>query len=225
MAPATTLSAATQRDRGMATNSRAAEAYSRIRQLIVTLALEPNALIDEQRLAGALGLGLTPVRQALRRLAWEGLVVILPRRGTLVADLSGTDLQKLFELRVELAPLAARLAAARASDPQRTAFRAIATRIRSLAVNEPVQLIGLDAQMHALVGAASQNEFLELTLDWLYAHVRRLWVSEPDRLVSLRAAIEDHAVIADAISERDQATAGARMRVHVEQFQSEYLKV
>lgn len=225
MAPATTLSAATQRDRGMATNSRAAEAYSRIRQLIVTLALEPNALIDEQRLAGALGLGLTPVRQALRRLAWEGLVVILPRRGTLVADLNGTDLQKLFELRVELAPLAARLAAARASDPQRTAFRAIATRIRSLAVNEPVQLIGLDAQMHALVGAASQNEFLELTLDWLYAHVRRLWVSEPDRLVSLRAAIEDHAVIADAISERDQTTAGARMRAHVEQFQSEYLKV
>ena len=225
MAIGTSLSAATQRDRGMAFGSRAAEAYGRIRQQIVTLTLEPNALIDEQRLAAVLGLGLTPVRQALRRLAWEGLVVILPRRGTLVAELNAIDLQKLFEMRVELAPVAAGLAAERASDPQRMAFEALAAHIRSLPPEPPANLIGIDAQVHALVGAAAHNEFLEQTLDWLYAHVRRLWVASPERLGSLPAAIGDHAVIAGAIAEGDARTARTRMRTHVEQFQSEYLKV
>ena len=73
----------------------------------------------------------------------------------------------------------------------RAAGEAVAARLKELLPKKPVSMI--------FAAAPSQNEFLELTLDWLYAHVRRLWVSEPDRLVSLRAAIEDHAVIADAI--------------------------
>ena len=76
--------------------SLGAEAYKRIRERIVSLELAPASLIDEQSLAAEIGLGLTPVRQALRRLAWENLVVIMPRRGTLVADVNPADLSALF---------------------------------------------------------------------------------------------------------------------------------
>ena len=72
-------------------------------------------VLDEQALADAIGVGLTPVRQALRRLAWESLVVILPRRGTIVADLHPADIENIFEMRLELEALAAELAALRAT--------------------------------------------------------------------------------------------------------------
>jgi len=82
--------------RRTADGSLGAEAYRGIRERIVSLELAPATLIDEQSLARELGLGLTPVRQALRRLAWENLVVILPRRGTLVADVNLADTNALF---------------------------------------------------------------------------------------------------------------------------------
>src|SRR4051812_44007774 len=93
-------------------------AYQAIKEKIIALELPPAALVDEAQLAAELGIGLTPVRQALRRLALENLVVILPRRGTLVADLNFSDLQKIFEIRSELEALAADLAAQRASRDQ-----------------------------------------------------------------------------------------------------------
>ena len=111
--------------------SLGAEAYRRIRERIVSLELPPASLIDEQSLAAEIGLGLTPVRQALRRLAWENLVVIMPRRGTLVADVNPADLSALFEVRIELEGLAAELAAvARDAAPARGARRSHAAHPR-----------------------------------------------------------------------------------------------
>ena len=90
-------------------------AYRAIKARIVALEMPPASVVDETALVDELGVGLTPVRQALRRLALENLVVILPRRGTLVADLNASDLSKIYEMRVELETLAARLAAERAT--------------------------------------------------------------------------------------------------------------
>src|SRR5215467_9464317 len=96
----------TSHSRRASATSQSGEAYRLIKERIVTLALPPAALIDEARLMAELGLGRTPIREALQRLALENLVVILPRRGTIVADLNMSDLQKIFEIRIDLELLA-----------------------------------------------------------------------------------------------------------------------
>src|SRR5690242_5497249 len=106
-------------------NSQSGEAYRLIKEQIITLALPPAALIDEARLMADLELGRTPIREALQRLALENLVVILPRRGTIVADLNMSDLQKIFEIRVDLEVYVVRLAARRASAAQIDAMEAL----------------------------------------------------------------------------------------------------
>ena len=110
--------------------------YRQIKEKIITLRLPPASMIDEERLANQMNIGLTPVRQALRRLALENLVVILPRRGTMVADLNLADLQKIFELRVELETLAARLAAQRATPEQIAAVSRAQIPAGSVAISE-----------------------------------------------------------------------------------------
>jgi DNA-binding GntR family transcriptional regulator len=205
--------------------SLGAEAYRRIRERIVSLELPPASLIDEQSLAAEIGLGLTPVRQALRRLAWENLVVIMPRRGTLVADVNPADLSSLFEVRIELEGLAAELASSRATPRQLEALDDLMTRTRdALAASPPDhhQLIELDREMHELLARAAHNEVLAQSLDTHYVHVLRLWNIAIERVGELPSAISEHVAIAQAVTDHDGASARALMRTHVSHFQESY---
>ncbi len=87
--------------------------YSLISERAVMLELPPSAVIDEQLLTEGLDLGRTPIREASQHLDAEGLVTVVPRRGTFVSDVSITNLQKTFELRIVLESWFARLAAER----------------------------------------------------------------------------------------------------------------
>jgi DNA-binding GntR family transcriptional regulator len=205
--------------------SLGAEAYRGIRERIVSLELAPATLIDEQSLARELGLGLTPVRQALRRLAWENLVVILPRRGTLVADVNLADTNALFEVRVELEGLAAELASTRATPRQLVALDDLVVRTRAaLGAEAPDhhRLIELDREMHELLAQAAHNAVLAQSLDTLYIHVLRLWNVVIERIGELPSAIEEHLAIAQAVRGGDGALAKSLMRTHVSHFQQSY---
>jgi len=90
-------------------------AYDLIRERITTLQLAPGAVIDEQELAASLDMGLAPVREALKLLVHDGLVLVTPRHGILVSDLNIPDLDQLSEMRLALEGLSARLAAQRLS--------------------------------------------------------------------------------------------------------------
>ena len=94
------------------------KAYHLIKEKIVRLELKPLSVIDEHALQEDLNLGRTPIREALHRLAAEGLVIIAPRRGMFVADISITDLQKVFQVRMVLEGFCARLAAQKATEEQ-----------------------------------------------------------------------------------------------------------
>ena len=208
--------------------SLAEVAYARIRELIIALELPPAALIDERALAERLGLGLTPVRQALRRLEWENFVVILPRRGTLVADMNREDLERIFELRIELESLAARLAGENATAGELAALRGIMDRTHlALAANEfdPRGLIQLDRELHRAVAVASHNHMLERTAEWLYGHVLRLWNVSLDEALGLSTALADHEEMVVALEAGDGARAGALMREHVEHFQTSFSRI
>jgi DNA-binding GntR family transcriptional regulator len=100
-------------------------AYHLIKEKIITLELGPSSVIDEHSLMKELGLGRTPIREALQRLDAEGLVHIVPRRGMFVADISITDLQKIFEVRIVLAGFCARVAAQRVTANQIAQMEAV----------------------------------------------------------------------------------------------------
>jgi DNA-binding GntR family transcriptional regulator len=209
--------------RAVDADSKSAEAYRAIKDLIVSLELPPAALLDERGLAERLGVGLTPVRQALRRLEWESLVVILPRRGTLVADLNDSDLGRIYELRSVLEPQAAELAAERGTAEQRAALAAVIAAMHAeLARPTPDRrvLIGLDRDLHRQIWAMAGNEMLEQTLEWLFSHVLRRWNVSIDRNESLGSVMQMHDEIADAIVAGDAQRARAAMTRHVAGFQA-----
>jgi DNA-binding GntR family transcriptional regulator len=203
------------------TDSKHAEAYRYLRERIVSLELAPASVLDEQGLADAIGVGLTPVRQALRRLAWESLVVILPRRGTIVADLHPADIENIFELRLELEALAAELAAMRATPAELHALDElmVETRAELDGANDPDTLIALDRATHGALWEASGNAQLVRTLDWLYVHVLRLWNYALPRIEGIPALTADHLAIVDAVRSRDADAARRRMHDHVHGFQ------
>lgn len=219
---ATSMLAASAR-RAIDADSKAADAYRAIKDMIVSLELPPAALLDERGLAERLGVGLTPVRQALRRLEWESLVVILPRRGTLVADLNDSDLGRIYEMRSVLEPQAAGLAAERGSDEQRAALGDIVARMHEVlgpGVPDRRRLIALDRELHRLIWAMTGNPMLEQTNEWLFSHVLRRWNVTIDRWESLADTMELHEEIVRAICAGDGDAARTAMTRHVNDVQA-----
>ncbi|MGA0121427.1 MAG: GntR family transcriptional regulator [Gaiellales bacterium] len=218
---ATSMLAASAR-RAAGDDSKAAEAYRAIKDMIVSLELPPAALLDERGLAERLGVGLTPVRQALRRLEWESLVVILPRRGTLVADLNDSDLDRIYEMRSVLEPQAAALAAERGTPEQRAALVGVIGRMHTeLGRSAPDRraLIALDRELHRGIWAMAGNGMLEQTLEWLFTHVLRRWNVLLDRSEELGNVMAQHEAGGDAIGAGDDQAARAAMARHVTDYQ------
>src|SRR5579864_9717881 len=118
------------------------QAYIAIRDLIVSLELAPGAVLDERALIEQLGIGRTPVREALRRLAQEQLVEVFPRRGMFVTNVDVRDLARISEVREALEPEAARLAAERATEDERDELAALRD-----SIGGPGDLMALDERV------------------------------------------------------------------------------
>ena len=197
------------------------KAYQLIRHKIITLELPPKTPIDEQALMQDLQLGRTPIREALQRLAAEGLVFLAPRRGMCVSEISITDLQKVFELRLVLEGFCARLAARRATEAQLAAMGALVRELDEVPDLDGRGLMAIDEQFHGLLYQAADNEFLDETLRRLHAQSFRIWHLVLDRIGSVREAMEQHIAIAEALEARDGDLAEALVQQHVSEFQRE----
>jgi DNA-binding GntR family transcriptional regulator len=197
------------------------KAYQLIRHKIITLELPPLSAIDEQALMEDLQLGRTPIREALQRLSAENLVSIVPRRGIFVADISLTDLQQVFELRMVLEAFCARLAAQRASEDQLAEMVAIIHELDRVAAQDGKALMAIDERFHELLYQAADNEFLADTLRRLHALSFRIWHLLLERLDSVRGAMEQHVDITRALQVGDADRAEALVRQHVAEFQQE----
>lgn len=201
-------------------------AYEEIRQRILSMRLRPGAAISELELAQELGLGRTPVREALRRLASDYLVQIVARRGAFVADVDVSDLGRISEVRVQLEGFAARCAAERATTPERDHFQTLAARVRaSRPAAEPEALVAVDEEVHRHVYRCTHNRFLEDSLVRHYSLIRRVWSLVLDRLPSVRAMLDDHLPILDALESGDGERAGDLMRRHVVGFERDIREV
>ena len=197
-------------------------AYAELRDRIVTLRIAPGAPINEDALGAELGIGRTPVREAIKRLALENLVTVFPRRGTFASEINITDLADISDVRVQLEGHAAyraaqRLTPARAPSstscwPSWTAARAATT---------PSALMALDARVHRFIHRAAGNPYLEETLGRYLNLSLRIWYLVLDRLPHLFARVHEHGDLLQAIASGDAGRARAVVAEHIETFERE----
>ncbi len=201
------------------------QAYYRIRELIVTLELPPGSLVSERELMERLGLGRTPVREALRALARDRLVDVYPRRGMFVSGVDVRDLAGLSEVRMHMESRAARLAAERATAADRArSSSARGARAGSRRADERA-LIDLDQRIHRHVYHCAHNPFLAATLNEYYVLTLRIWFLALDRVARLEDAIQEHRELLAAIRDGDGARAEEAMRRHVTSFENAIRRV
>jgi DNA-binding GntR family transcriptional regulator len=198
-----------------AVQSLADKAYHEIRGLIVSLELAPGTVIEERELIERLGIGRTPVREALRRLAQERLVEVYPRRGMFVTGVDVRELARLSEVRAALEPEAARLAAERATDADR---RRLDELLDELDAHES-DLMDLDERIHRAVYRAAHNDLLEGTLEQYYVLALRIWTLALDHDAGLEEAVQAHRALLEAIRDGDGERAADAMRAHVLDFE------
>lgn len=187
------------------------QAYTRIEERIVTLKLKPGSAVSENQLAAELGLGRTPVREALQRLAREHLVKILPRRGIIVSEIDVKAQLRLLELRRELERFVARCAARRATADERAAFQTLADTFGACARGEQEDraFMRADKQFNALLLQAARNEFADGAMLQVQALSRRFWYLHYKQAADLPTTAQRHADVAGAIADGDADAAAA----------------
>lgn len=189
--------------------SLAEVAYRRLEEAIVTLSLRPGAVLTEAQLIDLVGLGRTPVREALIRLAQHGLVQILPRKGVLVADISAIDIMAALDARAVLERLVVGEAAKRAGPAERIAIVEAAKAMRLKAeAGDVMGYMRLDKELDALVAQAARSPYAIRAVEPLQALIRRAWYHF-ERQDDLVPAALHHGALAHAIAGADTSAAMA----------------
>jgi DNA-binding GntR family transcriptional regulator len=198
------------------------QAYRVIEEQIVTLRLKPGDVLSEQSLSATTKFGRTPIREALQRLAREGLITILPRKGVLVSDINPRNQLLLLEVRRELERLLSRTGAERAAPEQRTALQEIARGMDQAAKqNDDIAFMRLDRSLNALVIAAAHNDYAARSMKLLQSLSRRFWYMHYREAADLPLCARLHANQARAIAKGDADAAGRasdKLMDYVESF-------
>jgi DNA-binding GntR family transcriptional regulator len=198
-------------------------AYRDLRDRIVTLRLPPGSVLREDELMPELGIGRTPLREAIKRLALENLVAVEPRRGTSVTDVETADIVHITEVRAELEGQAAELAAKRMDEEHRAIFQQLRADLDAFDEADQEALMRFDERIHETIWEASLNPYLMETLERYFALSLRIWYLVLTRVPGLGGAVHDQVRLLDALLARDAGKARELMREHVLDFQREIL--
>ena len=184
------------------------KAYRALEEEIVTLRIPPGAVVSEAILSRRLGLGRTPIREALQRLAREWLVVIMPRRGIVVSEIDTVRQLRVLEIRREIERFLAQSAAKRATLVQRAQFQEIAAGMDIAAEQaDDLTFMRLDREFNLLLLEAAGNEFAASAMGQMNGLSRRFWYSHYKQVADLPLAARLHATIARALAQGNQEAA------------------
>lgn len=197
-----------------------------LRQAIVSGQFPPGMRLMELQLAEEMGVSRTPVREAIRKMELEGLVVIIPRRGAYVADISIKDITEVYEIRTALDVLAAGLAAERIDDNEIKEMKALLDADKPLvAAKDYPKIIANDTAFHDVIYRASRNKRCMNIINNLreqITSIRGRSMPYPGRLTVM---IKEHENIYEAIAQRSVDKAQKAVRVHMENAERTLLKV
>ncbi len=191
--------------------------YEKLKRALVEGRLVPGERLSEIELAKRLGVSRTPVREALMRLAQEGLVELLPGRGAWVRELTPGEVREVYEVRAALEAEAARLAAKRARPEALAALAEAEAALYRIPPEDRAGQTAADARFHALLVAASENRELERLFHRLDAKLALARRFSADENQSPRTLAE-HRAIVEAIRARAPDEAAAAARAHIERF-------
>lgn len=198
------------------------QAYRLIEEQIVTLQLKPRDVLSEQMLSANLRIGRTPIREALQRLAREGLVTILPRKGILVSDINPRNQLLVLEVRREIERLLCRAGAERATKEQRVQLLEIARGMdRAAKTNDDIAFMRLDREMNRLMIETAHNDYAARSMKLLQGLSRRFWYMHYREAADLPLCARLHANQARAVAEGNAETAARasdKLMDYVENF-------
>ena len=192
-------------------------AYDEIKRRITICAFRPGDYLNEAEISTMLGIGRTPVHQAIDRLMVEGLVQVMPRKGIIVKPVSLDEVLQTIEVRLLNESYCVRLAADRASAAEMDELTSILARAQNeLATRDGERLMRLDREFHGVLAQSARNPVLTELLGRLHDRSLRFWIlslNTPGHHLSVQ---EQHLAILAAIRDRDPDGAEQAMRAHIE---------
>ena len=199
---------------------RVEQMYQAVKQKILDLEVDPTQPIDEKALVRETGGSLTLVRQALDRLAEEGMVVKQRRRWRVARAATNEIMHEIFEVRTTLEGMCARLAAERITADQIARMEQIHRDFeRVLREGDNKALLAVDRKFHQMLYEASSNRYMAKALDEMYTLIYRLSYFALDRMGSVRGNVEEHRDILEALKAGDGRSAEHHIQHHIHHFQ------
>ena len=204
-----------------ARQSLAEEAYAAIKQKIITLEFAPGAYLNVAVVINALGIGRTPVHQAVRRLAHEGMIEIMPRKGMIVKPVSLQDALAIAEVRLLNEAYCARLAAQNAGAKDVAALERILERAgRAAEAGDTEAMMLADRDFHCAISGIAGNQVLADILRNLHERSLRFWFISLHQPKHQAEVTKEHADILQAIKDHDADGADRAMCRHIESFRN-----
>ncbi len=200
--------------------------FEALREAIISGTLRPGERLMEVQLADELGVSRTPVREAIRKLEHDGFVVMIPRKGAYVADMSLKDVAEIFDVRRALEALAAQLASERASDEDLERCERILVEYgECIEQLDTVRLIEVDSRFHEAIYQMAGNSRLQQMLNLLREQVQRYRTMTLSHGPRMKRALEEHRRILEAIAARDGERAARLAREHIESAENALMEL
>ncbi len=198
--------------------------FETLRDAIITQVLKPGERLMEIQLADEMGVSRTPVREAIRKLELEGLVVMVPRKGAYVAGVSMKDIHEVYEVRAALEMLAVSLAAERITDEELDALERQVLRESEEEAkdneNTLDNIVYIDTTFHDIIYQAAHNQRLVQFLNILQEQLQRFRAASLSRPGRSKTALEEHKQIIEALAERNGDLASKLAKEHIDNAES-----
>ena len=197
--------------------------FKTLREAIITGDLQPGERLMEIKLANELGVSRTPVREAIRKLELEGLVIMTARKGAEVAPINEKDLREVLEIRKALESLACALACKNIKDINIRKLKAVNAEISKAIEADNIELITKkDVEFHEMINTLTDNNRLIQMLHQLKEHIFRYRFEYIKEMKNKQVIVDEHNRIIDALSERDPEKASKELEQHIE-IQEKYI--
>ena len=199
--------------------------FKKLREDILNGRYQENDELREAAIGEELGVSRTPVREAIRKLELEGLVVMVPRKGAYVAGMSMKDIHEVFELRSALEGLAVTLAAERITDDELEELERQVVKESEEREADLDTIVFIDTTIHDMIYQAARNQRLVQFISILQEQLQRFRAASLSKPGRSKTALEEHKKIVEALAERNGKLAAKLAKEHIENAESAMILV
>lgn len=199
--------------------------FNTLRKAILTGTLQPGERLMEIHLANQLGVSRTPIREAIRKLELEGLVIMIPRRGAEVAQITEKDLKDVLEVRRTLDALCAELACDRITEEEKLQLKKACAEFKDATISGDVTTIAeADVKLHDIIVAATGNKRLIQMVNNLSEQMYRYRFEYIKDESQHNHLVDEHRMIYEGIIQNDKVKAAQAAKVHIDNQEKSIIK-